>query len=43
MRYAIIVLALLGLLASPRPAAGGTGNEILETCGMGAGEGLACT
>ena len=35
MRYAIIVLALLGLLASPRPAAGDTGNEILEICGMG--------
>jgi len=33
MRYAIIVLALLGVLASPRPAAAAiTGNELLSEC-----------
>ena len=33
MRYAIIVLALLGVLASPRPAASDvTGNTLLEVC-----------
>ena len=32
MRYAIIVLALLGVLATPRPAAALTGNELLVLC-----------
>ena len=32
MRYAIIVLALLGVLASPRPASAQTGNELLKIC-----------
>ena len=31
MKYAIIVLALVGVLASPRPAAALTGNDLL--CG----------
>jgi hypothetical protein len=43
MRYAIIVLALLGVLASPRPAAALDGNELLETCRLGAGGEAACT
>ena len=42
MRYAIIVLALLGVLASPRPAAALTGNQLLKTCGSDDIEGLAC-
>ncbi len=33
MRYAIIVLALLGVLASPRPSAAAlTGNDLLGIC-----------
>ena len=32
MRYAIIVLALLGVLASPRPAAAGSAKFISELC-----------
>ena len=32
MRYAIIVLALLGVLASPRPAAAMTGNDLYAWC-----------
>ena len=33
MKYAIMVLALIGVLASPRPAAAElTGNEFLELC-----------
>jgi hypothetical protein len=34
MRYAIIVLALLGVLASPRPAAAAamSGNDLLKVC-----------
>jgi hypothetical protein len=43
MRYAIIVLALLGVLASPRPAAAVDGNQLLASCGMGDAGGLACT
>ena len=43
MRYAITVLALLGVLASPRPAAASTGNGLLEACGMGDAGGVACT
>ena len=32
MRYAIIVLALLGVLASPRPVAAGSAKFISELC-----------
>ena len=32
MRYAIMILALVGVLALPRPAAAITGNEFLERC-----------
>jgi len=32
MRYAIMILALVGVLASPRPAAALTGNDLLERC-----------
>ena len=41
MRYAIIVLALLGVLAAPRPAAAAnTGNDLLAACEVSE---LACT
>ena len=43
MRYAIIVLALQGVLASPRPAVAVDGNQLLVSCGMGDAGGLACT
>ena len=39
MRYAIIVLALLGVLASPRPAAALDGNRFLNVCKV---DRLAC-
>ncbi len=32
MRYAIMILALVGVLALPRPAAAIKGNELLERC-----------
>ena len=43
MRYAIIVLALLGVLVSPRPAAAAgffSGNQLLAGCKASE---LACT
>ena len=38
MKYAIMVLALLGVLASPRPAAVEDDNDLLDACKSG----LAC-
>jgi len=32
MRYAIMILTLIGVLALPRPTAAMTGNEFLERC-----------
>ena len=44
MRYAIIVLALLGVLASPRPAAAGFGgNDFLKFCERNKAGSNACT
>ena len=43
MRYAIIVLALLGVLASPRPAAALTGNQLLRACGSAPSGEIACS
>ena len=42
MRYTIIVLALLGVLASPRPAAAATGNELLKSCDSSDIGNIAC-
>ena len=41
MRYAIIVLGLLCVLASPRPFSA-TANDFLETCGLDDAGGHAC-
>ena len=38
MKYAIMVLALVGVLASPRPAAVEDDNDLLDACKSG----LAC-
>ena len=38
MKYAIMVLALVGVLASPRPAAVEDDNDFLDACKSG----LAC-
>ena len=44
MRYAIMILALVGVLASPRPAAATamSGNQLLKICDLKGADGLAC-
>lgn len=42
MKYAIMVLALVGVLATPRLAAALTGNDLLKVCGSGETGKLAC-
>ena len=42
MRYAIMILALVGVLALPRPAAAMTGNQLLVNCYLGGADGNAC-